>query len=167
MKRLSVIVVVAILSATSAVSQELKPRLAASPNDPNGTILEYNPSNGDFRFYLLPEATRAMTTIEIVSESAIFDGPGAPCRFVGLFDIYTPRKLFKLDPAGFSDFTCEGAAQTDLTLNFLTEDLTVSGSLAGGGSLTDVVFLVPEPSSVGLFLSGLALFVLKVLRTTE
>lgn len=146
------------LLLTSTLFGQLKPRLDAAPSNVDGTILEYNPDNGDFRAYLLPESTRKMTTLEIVSESGVFDGPGGPCiGFDGLFDLYTPGKLFKLDPAGFSEHFCAGAVQTGLSLEFLAEDLTVDGSFSGGGSLSDAVFLVPEPSAATLFVFGLLL----------
>ena len=152
----NLIAIVTCLVVTSNLFGQLTPRIDTAPLDTNGTILEYDPSNGDFRVYLLPESTKQMTTIEIVSREGIFDGPGAPCLgFTGLFDIYTPGKMFKLDPAGFTEFACEGGARQGLSLEFLTNDLRVDGSFAGGGSLTDAVFLIPEPSGACLFVIGL------------
>lgn len=155
MRNLSVIAICIFL--TSNLNGQLKPRVDTAPLDINGTILEYNPTNGDFRAYLLPEATRMMTTLEIVSQDGVFSGPTCFLQ-PGLFDIYTPGKLFKLDPAGFTEISCEAAVQPGLTLDHLVNDLTVSGSLTGGGSLTDAVFLVPEPTSFVLLCLGLFCF---------
>ena len=150
-------IAVCILLSTDLFGQ-LKPRIDIAPSDVNGTIFEYNPSNGDFNVYLLPEAPRKMTTIEIKSQEGVFQ---EPCfDFPGVFDIFSAHKLFKLDPAGFSEFTCDGTIQPGLSLEFLANDLTVDGSLERNDDLqptplTDVVFLIPEPSGACLFAIGL------------
>ena len=157
MKRFSLILATCLFTASIASAQGVNPRLDSAPNDPNGAILEYNPVNGDFRVYQLGEATRAMTTLEITSEAGVFDGPGS-CPVFGLFDINSPNKVFRLDPAGFSEYVCDQAVRPGLTLDVLANDLKVAGSLVGGGPIPDAVFLIPEPSASGLLLIGLGMF---------
>ena len=73
------------------------------------------------------------TTVELKSEGGQLTGD-RPAHFSGLFDVYNANKAFKLDPAGFSDipgfaFIAAGADGTDIT---------VDGSLVGGGPIGDV-----------------------------
>ena len=56
-------------------------------------------------------------------------------------------------------------AQPGLTEEFVLNDLTVVGSLAGGGVLGDVdLVYIPEPSSLALLGFGAALGVATLLR---
>lgn len=86
----------------------------------------------------------AATTVELKSEGGQITGD-RPAHFNGLFDVYTPNKAFKLDPAGFGStpgfaFIAAGATGTDIT---------VDGSLVGGGPLGTVALVFPtvEPAT--------------------
>ncbi|MEZ6120115.1 MAG: PEP-CTERM sorting domain-containing protein [Pirellulaceae bacterium] len=107
-----------------------------------------------------------VTTLEIVSTGGLFRGTKEDfsSTFNGLFDVYTPEKAFKLAPAGFgldqTTFGNLGGAGNNLTFEDLVQDLRISGSLVGGGSLADapggvwIVSAVPEPGTLSML--GLA-----------
>ena len=89
------------------------------------------------------------TTVELKSESGQITGD-RPAHFSGLFDVYNANKAFKLDPAGFGStpgfaFIAAGLDGTDIT---------VDGSLVGGGPLGDVAITGFGP--VGPVLPGSA-----------
>jgi hypothetical protein len=112
----------------------------------NTTILDYDSISGDLRVYQVPAATKPMTTIEIRSASELINEP--PCSgFICGEGGGPPYKIFKLDPAGFSDILFPEAIKPGISLEFLANDLSVEGSLSGGGRLVDVAFLIPEPAN--------------------
>jgi hypothetical protein len=103
-------------------------------------------------------AADAITTFELVASEDFFTGP-KPAELNGLFDVWNPRKAFRLFPAGFYDANwADGTVATGVAN--AGEILTLSGSFLSGGALTPVdLFVVPEPSSLvllGLGALGLA-----------
>ena len=93
--------------------------------------LQYKSDSGALDLVKLGETNA--TTVELKSEAGQITGD-KPAHFSGLFDVYNANKAFKLDPAGFGDtpgfaFLAAGLDGTDIT---------VDGSLVGGGPLGDV-----------------------------
>ena len=93
--------------------------------------LQYQSDTGALDLVKLGDANA--TTVELKSEGGQITGD-RPAHFSGLFDVYNANKAFKLDPAGFGStpgfaFLAAGLDGTDIT---------VDGSLVGGGPLGDV-----------------------------
>ena len=93
-----------------------------------------------------------MTSINIDSAAGIFTGD--PCANLGgSFDNCggpnNNNNIFKATfGSSFGSLSFGNVAQTGLTEDFVANDLTVVGSLAGGGDLgaVDLIY-VPEPST--------------------
>jgi hypothetical protein len=96
-----------------------------------------------------------LTSINIDSESGIFTGEPAQ-NLGGSFDNDADDNIFKATFGGsFGSLSFGRVSQTGLDLNFVVDDLTVVGSLWGGGSLGDVDLIrVPEPSALVLAVLG-------------
>ena len=80
-------------------------------------------------------------------------------RIWGSFDNDADNNVFKATfGSSFGSLSFGNVAQAGLSADFLANDLTVVGSLAGGGDLgaVDLVY-VPEPSTILLFAMGLFL----------
>lgn len=119
--------------------------------DENLTIV-YDPSAGSWWTDYPADAT-PITTFELEASEEFFMGPDPDWK-VGLFDLYTPTKAFKLDPAGFNHLGPAGA-KPGMTEAELSQMLTVTGSFLGGGVLAPVdIAVVPEPSSCVILLLG-------------
>ena len=72
-------------------------------------------------------------------------------------DIFKPPSFPRFGSISFGNL-----AQPGLSADFLLNDLTVVGSLAGGGDLGSVdLIYVPEPSTVVLFVLGLSVYSLR------
>jgi hypothetical protein len=101
-------------------------------------------------------AGQELSSINIDSASGIFTGEPAQ-NLGGSFDNDADGNVFKATFGGsFGSLSFGNVAQTGLSEAFLQEDLTVVGSLAGGGDLGDVdLIYVPEPTSVLLLALGL------------
>lgn len=82
---------------------------------------------------LIKVGTLDATTVEMKSESGLFTG-SKPSHFNGRFDVYNANRAFKLDPDGFG--TIRGFAFLHPRLT--EHDLTVDGSLVGGGPLGQI-----------------------------
>ena len=97
-----------------------------------------------------------MTSINIDSAGGIFSGEAAQ-NLGGSFDNDADNNIFKATfGSSFGSLSFGNVAQTGLSEDFVLGDLTVVGSLAGGGDLGDVdLIYVPEPSSVALLMIGL------------
>ncbi|MCA9167524.1 MAG: hypothetical protein KDB23_07635 [Planctomycetales bacterium] len=91
----------------------------------------------------------AITALEIMSRSAIFTGEPAQQLGTSPWDVDTDRKLFKMDPAGFSQVDFGPVAATGLTANFVHSDLCVNGAWLGGGAIT-AEFAFPDAGLVPL-----------------
>jgi hypothetical protein len=101
-----------------------------------------------------------LTSINIDSAGGIFTGESAQ-NLGGSFDNDADHNIFKATfGSSFGSLSFGPVAQVGLSANFVSNDLTVVGSLAGGGDLGDVdLVYVPEPSTVTLVLFSLAALV--------
>lgn len=94
-----------------------------------------------------------LTSINIDSASAIFSGAPAD-NLGGSFDVDSDHSIFKTTFGGsFASLSFGDVAMVGLDEALVRADLTVTGSLAGGGALQDVglVYIaVPEPSTAAL-----------------
>ena len=109
---------------------------------PGVAYLYYDPATGEMSL----DTSLPLTTLEIVSRSSIFTGD--PAQEVAdpadVFNVDRDDKIFRLDTAGFGDFSLGNVAQTGLSLDFLNRDLTVAGSILGGGAVAIVVLPMNE-----------------------
>ena len=99
-----------------------------------------------------------LTSINIDSAGGIFTGDPA-ANLGGSFDNDADNNIFKATfGSSFGSVSFGNVAQAGLSEDFLTNDLSVVGSLAGGGDLgnVDLVF-IPEPSTIGMLLFGMLL----------
>ncbi len=97
-----------------------------------------------------------LTSINMDSAAGIFTGDAAE-NLGGSFDNDADDNVFKATFGGsFGSVSFGNIAPSGLTEEFLLSDLTVVGSLSGGGGLGDVdLVYVPEPSTAGLLLCGM------------
>lgn len=134
------------------------------PCNPTGSIdddiisMVYDPADGSLA---LDAAGKQLTALEIVSAGGNFHGTRPP-QAVGLFDVFTNKKLFVLRPTNpFGDEEFGAILPLGLTREQVTADLAVSGALWPRGGLGTVDFVyAPEPSmltwgSWGLAFAGL------------
>jgi hypothetical protein len=100
-----------------------------------------------------------LTSINVDSASAIFTGDPAE-SLGGTFDNSTSSNIFKVSfGSSFGSLDLGDVARPGLSEAVVRGDLTVVGSLAGGGALSGVdLIYVPEPSTVALVLFGLLIF---------
>jgi hypothetical protein len=119
------------------------------------TSIVYNPSTGELR--VDAPAGSELTSVNIDSAAGIFTGAAAQ-NLGGSFDNDTDSNIFKATFGGsFGSLSFGNVAPIELSRDFLLNDLTVVGSLAGGGDLGDVdLVYVPEPSTFALLLASLA-----------
>ncbi|MCA9199376.1 MAG: PEP-CTERM sorting domain-containing protein [Planctomycetales bacterium] len=102
------------------------------------------------------DGTAAVTTFELVASEELFVVDNKPTALLGgLFDVFTGVKLFKLDPAGYSDLDWGPVLKPGLTADELGAKLKLSGSHLGGGALAGDLRVVPEPSSMVMIALGL------------
>jgi hypothetical protein len=122
------------------------------------TSLGYNPGTGELSVDA-PAGTQ-LTSINIDSAGRIFTGDPAQ-NLGGSFDNDADNNIFKATfGSSFGSLSFGNVAQKGLSQAFLLNDLTVVGSLAGGGALGDVdLYIVPEPSAVALAAVGLIVLV--------
>ena len=130
----------------------------------NGTIgdgqttIVYDVSTGELGVDA-PAGTE-LTSINIDSVAGIFTGDPAQ-NLGGSFDNDADNNIFKATfGSSFGSISFGNVAQTGLPGEFILNDLTVVGSLAGGGDLGSVdcfchVHADPEPSSLLLALLGI------------
>ena len=104
-----------------------------------------------------------LTSINIDSATAIFTGEPAQ-NLGGSFDNDADNNIFKATfGSSFGSLSFGNVAQAGLGEDFVANDLTVVGSLAGGGDLGDVdLIYVPEPSTIAIL--GLGILGALVLR---
>ena len=120
------------------------------------TSVIYNAGTGELAVDT-PAATE-LTSINIDSVAGIFTGAAA-ANLGGSFDNDADANIFKATFGGsFGSVSFGNVAQAGLSEEFVLGDLSVVGSLAGGGDLGDVdLVYVPEPTSVLLLSVGLAI----------
>jgi hypothetical protein len=113
----------------------------------------YNPSTGEV-FVDAPSGVE-LTSVNIDSAGAIFTGAAAQ-NLGGSFDNDADGNIFKATfGASFGSIRFGNVARTGLSQEFLMNDLTVVGSLSGGGGLGSVdLIYVPEPSTAILVAIG-------------
>lgn len=113
------------------------------------TSIGYDATTGEV--WVDAPANTELTSINIDSSAAIFTGDPAG-NLGGSFDNDEDDNVFKATfGSSFSSLSFGNVAATGLSESFVLEDLTVIGSLAGGGDLGDVdLIYVPEPSTVVL-----------------
>ncbi len=145
-----------IVAAQQAGTYLAGPYAAVRPNGQTGdgqTSLVYNPATGVLAVDA-PTGTQ-LTSINIDSTAGIFTGQPAQ-NLGGSFDNDSDGNIFKATfGSSFGSLSFGNVAQPGLDEQLLLSDLTVVGSLAGGGGLGDVdLIYIPEPSSVLLFILG-------------
>ena len=135
--------------------------IAQSKTYPEGvgdgqTSVVYNAQTGEVSVDA-PAGTE-LTSINIESASGIFTGDAAE-NLGGSFDNDADGNIFKATfGSSFGPISFGNVAQPGLEPDFLRDDLTVVGSLAGGGALGDVDLIyvpVPEPCSIALLAIGM------------
>jgi glucose/arabinose dehydrogenase len=118
------------------------------------TSIGYNPSTGEV--FVDAPAGVELTSINVDSSGAIFTG--APAQNVGgSFDNDADNNIFKATfGSSFGSLSFGNVAQRRLSAEFMLNDLTVVGSLAGGGGLGEVdLIYVPEPGAPLLLAFGM------------
>ena len=119
------------------------------------TSVVYDAKTGELK--VDPATGKELTSINITSAGEMFIGD-KPAALDGAFDNFAADNLFKATFGGsfgeisFGNVLPAGIAEADLAA-----DLSVVGSLAGGGDLgaVDLVY-IPEPSALALLAIGLS-----------
>ena len=119
----------------------------------NQTSIVYDPATGEVAVDA-PSGTE-LTSINIESAGNVFTGDAAQ-SLGGSFDNDTDNNIFKATfGSSFGSLSFGHVAQTGLSEEFVLNDLTVVGSLAGGGELGSVdLIYVPEPATCLLIAMG-------------
>ena len=114
--------------------------------------LVYDPADGSLK---LDAAGKKVTTLEVHSTAGYFTGT-APSQVSPPFDVFNATKFFLLKTAGIGDENFGPALAKGLSVDALSSDLKVAGSILPSGSLgtVDLVY-IPEPSSLVLASLGL------------
>jgi hypothetical protein len=119
------------------------------------TSIVYNPSTGELA--VDAPAGVQLTSVNIDSAGRVFTGAPA-MNLGGSFDNDSDNNIFKATfGSSFGSLSFGNVAQPGLSQQFVLNDLTVVGSLAGGGALGNVdLIYVPEPPAIALLGIGLA-----------
>jgi hypothetical protein len=130
------------------------------------TSIGYNANTGEV--YVDAPAGVQLTSVNIDSAARIFTG--APAQNLGgSFDNDADGNIFKATfGSSFGSMSFGNVAQPGLSEDAVANDLTVVGSLAGGGALgnVDLIYIpIPEPSTLLLLGLGLAGTLLTAWRT--
>ena len=142
------------------------PYAAVQPNGQLGdgqTSLIYNAGTGEVA--VDTPAGVELTSINIDSAAGIFTGVSAQ-NLGGSFDNDADNNIFKATfGSSFGSLSFGNVAQAGLSEDFVLGDLSVVGSLAGGGDLgtVDLVY-VPEPTTALLLAVGLVIGLLHFRR---
>ena len=124
--------------------------------DDDQTSIVYDPSSGEIAVDAPTGAE--LTSINIDSAAGIFTGDAAQ-SLGGSFDNDADNNIFKATfGSSFGSLSFGNVAQAGLSEDVVVNDLTVVGSLAGGGDLGDVdLIYVPEPTSALLLAVAISL----------
>jgi hypothetical protein len=130
--------------------------------DDDQTSIVYDAGTGEVRVDA-PAGTE-LTSVNIDSAAGIFANHANAQNLDGSFDTHSENNIFKATfGSSFGSLSFGMVATADLAKDFVANDLTVIGSLDGGGGLGDVdLVYIPEPSA--LLLLGLGLAGLLVMR---
>ena len=136
---------------------------SGEPNDATPSVI-YDAATGEVA--IDPPLETRLTSVNIVSDAGVFTGVDYDPR--ACFECISPpgHSLFKATfgtSFGFHSFGM--VAERELSEDFLRSDLSVFGSLLGGGELRDVDLVyvaIPEPTSLALF--SAALFIMLAVR---
>jgi hypothetical protein len=145
-----------IIAALNADIYLKGPYAAIQPGGSTGdgqTSVVYDANTGEVR--VDAPANTELTSINIDSAAGIFTGDPAQ-NLGGSFDNDANNNIFKATfGSSFGSLTFGNVAQPGLSEAMVLNDLTVIGSLAGGGDLgaVDLIY-VPEPSAVALLALG-------------
>ena len=142
------------------------PYAALQPSGEQGdsqTSLVYDSVTGDLS--VDAPAGFELTSINIQSATAVFTESSAE-NLEGAFDNDTDDNIFKATFGGsFGSLSFGQVATPGLSREFLVGDLTVQGSLAGGGGLGEVdLIIVPEPTTISLLAIVIATIILGMRR---
>ena len=122
------------------------------------TSVGYNEQTGEV--WVDAPAGKDLTSINIESAAGIFTGSPAQ-NLGGSFDNDTDNNIFKATfGSSFGSLSFGNVAQAGLSKEVVLGDLTIVGSLAGGGDLgqVDLIYVpIPEPATLALGMFGLAL----------
>ena len=157
-----------IIAAQQADAYLAGPYAAIVPGGERGdsqTSVVYDPSTGEVAVDA-PSGTE-VTSINIDSAAGIFTGQAAQ-NLGGSFDNDADANIFKATfGSSFGSLSFGNVARAGLSEQFVLGDLSVVGSLAGGGDLgsIDLVY-VPEPTSALLLAIGLVIGLSHVRRKT-
>ena len=102
-------------------------------------------------------ASTNLTSVNIDSASGIFVNHENAQHLEGSFDTHSDSNIFKATfGSSFGSLSFGQVAVMAMSEDFVANDLTVIGSLDGGGGLGDVdLWVCPEPSSLLLALLGI------------
>jgi hypothetical protein len=153
-----------IIAAQQAAAYLTGPYAAVQAGGQRGdaqTSVVYDPSTGEVAVDA-PSGVE-LTSINIDSAAGIFTGDAAQ-NLDGSFDNDADYNIFKATfGSSFGSLSFGGVAQSGLSEQFLLDDLSVVGSLAGGGDLGEVdLIYVPEPTSVLLLAAGLIVWAVRL-----
>jgi hypothetical protein len=131
---------------------------SGQPNDGQTSVI-YNANSGEVTVDV-PIGLQ-LTSINIDSLVGIFTGDSAQ-NLGGSFDNEADDNIFKATfGSSFGSLSFGNVAEPGLSEEFVAGDLTVVGSLAGGGGLGDVdLIYVPEPATALLLMSMLGSLVI-------
>lgn len=150
-----------LMSIASAPAACPLPFPAPACGNPGATVgdeiisMVYDPADGSLS---LDAAGKQLTALEVFSTGGLFQGTKPP-QAVGLFDLFTNKKLFVLKPTNpMGDEAFGKILPVGLTKEQIAADLIVSGALwpRGGLGTVDLVY-VPEPNSTLAMIAVLGL----------
>ena len=158
-----------IISALAPGHYLTGPYAAVRPNgqaEDGQTSVGYDPNTG--QLWVDAPAGNELTSINIDSAAGIFTGAPA-LNLGGSFDNDADANIFKATfGSSFAAISFGNVAQSGLSEQLVLNDLTVVGSLAGGGDLGEVdLIYVPEPSTLLLLVLGFAGLIGLVARRTD
>lgn len=150
-----------IVAALNAATYLSGPYRAVRTNGQrNGERLSvgYDANTGEF--WIESPKDMELTSIKIDSAEGIFSGDPAR-NLSGALDSDSDYGIFKATfGSNIGSLSFGAVARTGLSKEFVREDLSVAGSLLGGGELGEIELVyvaVPEPSTIALLGLGLAL----------